>query len=700
MLLTRRRIAQFFYQKVWVEPQSTTKSTTCRSFANSTLPERGLFSIPELFKPSDFPKCAANAMYECDQLRSNLAGCTVANKAEATNVLYKLDEISKLICNVIDAAELCRSVHATEQWRESAHHAFTILADYIAQLNGDDRLYAALLKVVSLPLFNELTQEERRFAILLKAEFERDGIQLPEAQRLRLQQITNQVTELEGLFQRNIVQYHKTFVSNATHVKDVLPTHVLQTYGITNADADGLTLTLTSDPQILQSLIRYSTSPELRRQCYVEHATGVPDNLQVLEALVGRRNELAGALGFGSYADRTVRDKMAKTPQTVLDFLRQLQTATRPIWKLEMEHVAQAKQAVEGNSVVEPWDVAFYTGCLKAQDGFDVASITPYLSVDSCVQGMRHIVKSLLGMTMHEEEMSETERWDGTASDSSQKVRRFVFLDETGDSFGTMYLDLYGRKGKYGHAAHFTVRCGCVSNGTEEPPIYQTPIVALVCNLSAGQGLSHSEVETLYHEFGHGLHSLFSRTKFQHMSGTRAAMDFVETPSHVMENFAWDPTFLKRIAVHHVTGEPISNDLIEKLRQSRYEFAAIERQNQILYAQFDQMLFGMRDESLAKLSTIDLFAKLHHDTGVPYAQGTHWHTRFGHLVTYGASYYSYLYSQVFARDIWHKCFQGDPLSRSAGEQYWHKLLIHGGSRDPELMLTDLLGRPPKVNNFD
>ena len=181
-------------------------------------------------------------------------------------------------------------------------------------------------------------------------------------------------------------------------------------------------------------------------------------------------------------------------------------------------------------------------------------------------------------------------------------------------------------------------------------------------------------------------------------------MDFVETPSHWLENFVWDPEFLQILGRHHTTGASISNQLVTQLRQSRNEFHAIERQNQILYALFDQQIFGApipRDgdisKSIAISNTTDTFANLHREHGVPYADGTHWHSRFGHLVTYGAAYYGYLYSQVFAGDIWRHCFEGDSMSRQAGDRIWKTMLIHGGARDPHLMLKELLGRRPRVD---
>ena len=176
------------------------------------------------------------------------------------------------------------------------------------------------------------------------------------------------------------------------------------------------------------------------------------------------------------------------------------------------------------------------------------------------------------------------------------------------------------------------------------------------------------------------------------MSGTRAATDFAETPSTLLENFVWDPQFLPLLARDHHTGEPIPDRLVRQLVDSRYKFSAIERQNQIIYSLFDQKLFGVPEQ--ASLPSTELFDQLHRVRGVPHAAGTHWHSRFGHLVTYGAGYYGYLFSQVFASDIWKTCFDGQSLSRECGDRLWRKMLAHGGAKDPWAMLTDVLGRPP------
>lgn len=666
-----------------------------RSQSSRSVSSAGLFSIQDLKQPSDFVKLASDAMSTCNSLRTTLASQVdnpVVTTQEAAETLFVLDSISKHVCNVIDAAELCRCVHSEAQWRESASNAFSILSEYIAQLNADTNLYHSLTKVISSDVFGSLSEEQQRFATLLKAEFERDGIHLPDGERENVCQLQSHIVQLETLFQENITNSRKLFDVDAWMVEEVMPRHVLESY-VPQSGAPGK-LTLSTDAQIANTLGRFSSNPLLRKEVFMESMTSCPENLEVLEALRKVRHESANAQGFQSYADRVLRDKMAKNPATVAAFLDNLQVRIREPYRKDMALIAQAKRTVEGeNGPVEPWDIPFYTGALKARDGFDPSEVANYFTISNCIEGMKLLVKELFGTTMKEESMASEERWDSSAPEHTQ-ARKFVFESETDGVLGTMYLDLHPREGKYVHAAHFTVLCGCAE--TVDAQDFQRPVVALICNLShgdnAGGVISHSEVETLFHEFGHALHSLLSRTTFQHMSGTRAAMDFVETPSHLLEHYVWDTNFLQRIARHHTTGEVIPEHLIHLLRKSRQQFKSLELQNQILYSRFDQTLFGVPSNK----SSTEIFAHLYHEAGIPYADGTHWHTRFGHLVSYGAGYYGYLYAQAFASDIWQTHFQGNSLSRQSGDRLWHDLLGHGGARDPQTMLTGLLGREPSV----
>lgn len=202
--------------------------------------------------------------------------------------------------------------------------------------------------------------------------------------------------------------------------------------------------------------------------------------------------------------------------------------------------------------------------------------------------------------------------------------------------------------------------------------------------------LNHGDVETLFHEFGHALHSLLSRTEYQHFSGTRVALDVAETPSNLFEYYAWDYRVLKTFALDETTGDAIPEKLVKALNASRNMFPATELQRQIFYSIMDLTLFG--EQSSKPMDTISTVADLRrkHTSG-KYAEGTHWHTRFTHLVTYGAGYYTYLYARCFATTIWQEVCQEDPLSRSAGSAIRDKFLRFGGSKDPSSLLKDFAG---------
>jgi len=646
----------------------------------------GLFSIKNLYQPADFLRLASEAMAKCDSLRvviANQVDIKISTKSQASEILFILDSISKHVCNVIDVAELCRCVHTDPSWRESATNAFSILSDYIAQLNVDTNLYRRLTNVVDSNIFENLSEEQQRFATLLKAEFERDGIHLADDDREKLRQIQNQIVQLETLFQENINNSKKLFDVDANLVEQIFSKDTLEA----NVPQSGIPgkLTLSTDGFISNTVGRYSGNPQLRKEVYMESMTSCPENLEVLESLRRIRYESANLQGFGSYAERCLRDKMANTPEAVDFFLRKLQERITYPYQKDMEIIQNAKRKVEGCGDVEPWDIPFYTGILKSRNGLDPTELSAYFTIQNCVEGMKILVRELFGIILYEEVMYDDERWDHGAAKEG-RARKFLVTSEAGDDLGTMYLDLHPREGKYVHAAHFTILCGCAES--VDAKNFQLPVVALVCNLSPeGNVLSHSEVETLYHEFGHALHSLLSRTTFQHMSGTRASMDFVETPSHLLEHYAWNPYFLRLIGKHHLTDEIIPDKMIELLLQSQQEFKSIELQNQILYSRFDQELFGPLNDK----SSINIFASLYRQHQIPYAEGTHWHTRFGHLVTYGAGYYGYLYAQAFASDLWTE-LKLERFSRASGKRLWEDLLGHGGARDPQTMMYDLLGR--------
>eukprot|EP00298_Acanthocystis_sp_HF-20_P009705 c18456_g1_i2.p1 GENE.c18456_g1_i2~~c18456_g1_i2.p1 ORF type:complete len:274 (-),score=108.82 c18456_g1_i2:38-859(-) len=250
---------------------------------------------------------------------------------------------------------------------------------------------------------------------------------------------------------------------------------------------------------------------------------------------------------------------------------------------------------------------------------------------------------------------------------------------------GVCYLDLLDRPHKYSNAAHFTVRCGRYpKNGSP-----QTPIVALVFRF--GSSIDISDVETLFHEFGHALHSLLSRTETQHLSGTRSSIDYAETPSHFFEYFVSDPRTIPLFVRNVATGEPASQEICQKIIQSKKMFRSLRQQQQVFFSALDYSLHSstspLTSDSISSISSE--MEQKHKST--TYVQGAHPETAFGHLSWYGGSYYSYLWSQILAQKIWEKYFLKDPLSEASGDHIWKNLLAFGGARDPSTLVGDILG---------
>ncbi|RHY28871.1 hypothetical protein DYB32_005639 [Aphanomyces invadans] len=316
-------------------------------------------------------------------------------------------------------------------------------------------------------------------------------------------------------------------------------------------------------------------------------------------------------------------------------------------------------------TVVESWDVPYYMGMLKARHHhLDSRVISSYFPVEKCVDGLRLLCNELFGIELKDTPMDEHESWH-------PDVRKLV-VSKASRVLGVLYLDLYPRQSKYNHFAHFTVRCG-----KQLATHYQTPV-------------------TLFHEFGHALHSVLSQTEMQHVSGTRGQLDFVEMPSHLFEYFAWDPRVVETFAKHYDTNAPIPRTMLDNLRASKHMFSAMDTQTQCLYSMLDLTLFGTQPLPFSPPTTTQALQTLQNQhTLVPFPTGTHWHTRFGHLVQHSR----YLYARVFAADVWQHCFAADPWNPKAGQVLYEEVLRHGGAKKPMDMLVNVLGREPTIDSF-
>lgn len=437
-----------------------------------------------------------------------------------------------------------------------------------------------------------------------------------------------------------------------------------------------------TEPSTVSSVLQWAHDDEVRKMTYIKSNSVPRANLGVLDNLISARHEISQIMGYKSYAEYALHSNMASSPDVVLSFLNELSKTVQPKAVEEFESICKFKLEKNGEEGLEPWDEAYFTRLMKSSAyNLDFSVVASYFSLTQCIEGLKVLVESLFGMKFQNCPLAPGESWHPDV------MKMALHHPDEGD-LGYIYLDLNSRQGKYPGCAHFAIRGGRKVSKTE----YQLPVIALVCNFSKPHNssivrLNHSDVDTLFHEFGHALHSLLSRTDYQHFSGTRVAFDMAETPSNLFEYYAWDYRVLKKFARHYSTGESIPEKLVDSMVGAKKMFAGMELQQQIFYALVDQTLYS--DWPIDTTRIVGNLRKQH--TNWKHVDGTHWQTRFSHLLYYGAGYYSYLYAKCFASTIWERVCKEDPLSLETGTVIRTKLLQHGGAKEPAQLLNHLAG---------
>ncbi|XP_061997605.1 mitochondrial intermediate peptidase, mitochondrial [Rosa rugosa] len=659
---------------------------TLRNYSSTAT---GLYGFRHLNSPKGFQRFVDDAIERSGELVEFISG--MPSSAE---IIKAMDEISNTVCCVVDSAELCRHTHPNREFVEEANKASMRINEYLHYLNTNHTLFDAVRKAEQEG--HLLTKEAQRAAHYLRVDFKRGGIHLPAEKLDSVNQLNIKISQLCKEFSENIIIDPGTVdIFPASRMPQSLH-HLLKPIYRSRSAISRESLghrgamkekgfRIPTDPNTLSSVLQWASDDEVRKLAYMKGNSVPHANLGVLDNLIATRHELAQIMGYRSYAEFTVKPNMSSSPKVVMSFLQELSKMVRPSADEEFNKIKAFKREKCGQTDgdLEPWDEAYYTAMMKSSAyDFDSSVVASYFSLPQCIDGLKVLVESLFGATFHNVPMAPGESWHPDV------LKMSLHHPEEGD-LGYLYLDLYSRNDKYPGCAHFAIKGGRSVSETE----YQLPVVALVCNFSSSRNsstvrLNHWELETLFHEFGHALHSLLSRTDYQHFSGTRVVLDLAETPSNLFEYYAWDYRVLKTFAKHYSTGEIIPEKLVDSMQGARKMFAATDLQRQVFYAAVDQTLFGEQPTPPTSSIVEDLKREF---TSWKHVEGTNWQARFNHLLNYGAGYYSYLYAKCFAATIWQKLCQEDPLSLTTGTALRTKFLQHGGAKEPDDLLNGLVG---------
>ncbi|KAI0600819.1 peptidase family M3 [Biscogniauxia sp. FL1348] len=688
----------------------------------------GLFRNKYLTSPQGFLVFAETTITRAQRIVDKVLA---ASTLQDYKVLVRdLDRLSDILCRVLDVSDFVRVTHPDESIQNAASEAWSLVYQYMNQLNTTTGLSDQLGKALATPeVIASWSEEEQTVAQLLQQDFKKSAIHLPQDSRDQFVDLSQKISELGSDFVDNMRPEEEYIDLPSSRFQGMDP-RMAQKYV-----RRGLLRLPTMSPEASVAL-RTVHDENTRKLIYYATRTASKRSVATLEELLRSRAQLAQLSGFESYGQMALQDKMmAKTPESVHQFLLALSKHNNPLVKQEVADLLKEKGLRLHSSTatdLHPWDKDYYMQSIRSSIMSRTRHsdfLSSYFSLGTVMQGLSRLFTRLYGMRLVPRDTLLGETWH-------PDVRRLDVISDTDGHVAVLYCDLFFRDDKSPNPAHFTVRCSREilpdeiqeaaeqnASGLDGLPKFETPIeaandgmhvseaggsvkqlptIALVCDFhhdedgrNAPALLDYYQMETLFHEMGHAIHSILARTSLQNVAGTRCATDFAELPSTLMEHFCADPSVLALFARHHVTDAPLPYQMVADKLHVFKRFEASERENQIILAMLDQEYHSSRlnqgdfDSTAVYLDLQRKFGKL-----PPDPPGTRWQGFFGHLFGYGSTYYSYLFDQVLSERVWRVVFSagqnGAALDRANGERLKENLLKWGGSRDPWKCLSDTL----------
>lgn len=545
----------------------------------------------------------------------------------------------------------------------------------------------------------ELTPEEQMLLNNSYDGFVRSGALLDEAGKEQLRKLTEEASLLTLQFSQNLLKENKAFTLHITDEKqlDGLPETAIAAaaQNAKEKNLDGWVFTL--DYPSYSPFMTYSTQRDLREQMFMARNTECThdndaNNLEICKRLVNLRRELAQLLGFETYADYVLKHRMASNVENVYKLLNDLIDAYKPTAIKEVEEVRSLAKRLEGEDFkMQPWDFGFYSHKLQMEKfNLDAEMLRPYFQLDKVIKGVFGLAHTLYGITFKENKDIPVYHPD---------VKAYEVYDKDGSYLAVFYADFFPRKGKQG-GAWMTEFQG---QWIDHKGVNVRPHVSVVMNFTKPTAekpalLTLGEVETFLHEFGHSLHGMFANTRFESLSGTNVWWDFVELPSQFMENFAIEKDFLRTFATHYQTGEPLPDELIDRIVKSRNFMAATGCLRQVSFGLLDMSYYTKKDEFT---DDIIPYEKKAWEKAIIGKQlpNTCMTVQFSHIMAggYAAGYYSYKWAEVLDADAFSVFRKEGIFNTETAQRFRDCVLSKGGTEHPMTLYKRFRGQEPTID---
>ena len=653
------------------------------------------FGAPEFDKIKNehylpaFEQGIAEAKAEIDAIVANQEEPTFENTIEAMEYAGQtLSKVASIFYAVMEA-------HTDDEKQQIAEQISPMLTEYSMYVSLNNDLFQRVKAVYEKK--DELGLDQDQMTLLEDnyKSFVRGGANLSDEDKAVYSKLSEELSLATLQFSKNVLAATNAYTLHITDSTELggLPEFVRTMAAETAAEKGLEGWAFTLDYPSYGPFLKYSTNRELRKQVWMAYNTraigGEFDNTEIVKKIVDLRIKIANILGYETYADYALEERMAKSKTTVDNFIMQLLQPSMEFAKKDVADVlAYAKKNGFEENVLQPWDFSYWSERYQeAEYSLSAEELKPYFQLESCIDAVFGLATRLYGITF--EERNDIPVYH-------QDVKVYEVKDADGTHLSLFYADFFPRASKRGGAWMTDFRGQSVRDGVE-----YRPFVTIVCNFTkptadAPALITHDELTTFLHEFGHALHGMLAKGRYPSLTGTSVSRDFVELPSQIMENWAYEPEYLNSFAKHYQTGEPIPAELIEKIVAAKNYLAA--------YGQVRQLHFGYLDMAWHSLKEVPSVSTVEFEQGVlapwgvlPAAEGAAFSNSFSHIFSggYSAGYYSYKWAEVLEADAFSLFKEKGIFNTEVADSFRKNILEKGGAEDEAVIYRNFRGHDPQ-----